>query len=286
MKPISSTTLLLTLLLLLSAKLSSQETAVANNNEAIFNQYVEHIAPYRKAPLETILEQTARFFIGTPYVAHTLDEAEEEQLVVNLVGLDCVTYVENVLALSFAASSNNLSFDNYKEYLKKIRYRNGEVTDYASRIHYTSDWVFNNEQNGLLENISQQLSSATKETKEINFMSTHRSAYKQLAQDDAMLCKIEQIEKDINSRGGFHYLPKHDIAVKAKDIPHMAMIGFATAIDGLDTTHVGFAYKKDGELTFIHASSGKMEVVIDAQTLSSYCESQKNCKGIIVAKIN
>ena len=269
---------------MLPASLFSQEKSTADSNEAIFNRYVEYIARYRIAPLETILEHTAHFFLGTPYVASTLDENDEEQLVVNLQELDCVTYVENVLALSLAANSNDFSFDNFKTHLQNIRYRNGELSDYASRLHYTSDWIFDNEKSGLLENISQQL-LGVQETKELHFMSSHRSAYKQLAHNDAMLYKIEQLEKDINSRGGFYYLPKGAIYGKAKEIPHMAVVAIVTTIDGLDTSHVGFAYKKDGELQFIHASSTKNEVVVDNKTLSNYCFSQKSCKGIIVAKV-
>ncbi|NLZ94219.1 MAG: DUF1460 domain-containing protein [Bacteroidales bacterium] len=285
MKPKLPTTLLLTLLLLFSAKLTSQETSVVTNSEAIFNRYVEHISPYRSTSLENVLEKTALFFIGTPYVESTLDKADEEQLVINLEEFDCVTYVENVLALSLSAKSNEFNFDSFKKQLQDIRYRNGEVVDYASRLHYTSDWIYENEINNRLKNSSLQL-LGRRETKEINFMSTHRSAYKQLAHDDAMLHKIEETEKHMNARGGFYYLPKQDIAAKAAEITHMALVGFVTTIDGLDTTHVGFAYQKDGQLTFIHASSGKVEVIVDSKTLSEYCLGQKNCKGIIVAEIN
>lgn len=276
--------LLSLLLFLLPLSVFSQETSLIDDNEATFNRYVEYIARYRIAPLETILEHTAHFFLDAPYVANTLDRTIDEQLVINLQELDCVTYVENVLALSLAASSNNFCYNNFMEQLKNIRYRNGRLSDYASRLHYTSDWIFDNEKSGLLQNISQEL-SGVKETKEINFMSTHRSAYKQFSHNDAMLHKIKQAEKAINNRNGFYYLPKGAIHNKANKIPHMAVIGIVTTIDGLDTSHVGFAYQKDGELQFIHASSTKNEVIIDSKTLSNYCFSQKNCKGIIVAKV-
>ena len=273
------------LLLLFPGNIFSQEIMAADKDELLFNNYVQQITPFRAEPIEVILEKTAEFFLETPYVANTLDKSEQEELVVNLSELDCVTYVENVLALSLAARSNNLSMDSFKKKLTEIRYRNNEVLDYASRIHYTSDWIFENERKGLLENISKDL-SGIKETKKIDFMSTHRKSYKQLKSDDGMLKKIVDIENVINDRGGFYYLPKDLIADKANDIPHMAVIGFVTSIDGLDTTHVGFAYKNNGKLTFIHASSALMKVVVDAKSLSDYCLSQKNCKGIIVAKVS
>lgn len=273
------------LLLLLSQNAFSQKVAVADKDKLLFHNYVEQITPYREQPIEIVLEKTARFFLGTPYVANTLDKGEAEELVINLTELDCVTYVENVLALSLVTRSADLSMENYMQKLKEIRYRTDEVSDYASRIHYTSDWVFENERKGLLENISKHL-NGIKETKKIDFMSAHPTAYKQLAADDAMLNKIVEMENRINKRGGFYYLPKNRIAAQAKDIPHMAVIGFVTAIEGLDTSHVGFAYHKNGELTFIHASSAEMKVVVDAKSLSDYCFSQKNCKGIIVASVS
>lgn len=277
--------LLTATLLLFSNNMFSQGVVVADIDKQLFDKYAEQIAPYQSEAIETILEQTALFFLGTPYIASTLDKDIEEDLVVNLHELDCFTFVENVLALSATAKSNNLSMDSFKEKLKAIRYRDGSIIDYASRLHYTSDWLYENQKNGLLENISQQL-GGVKETKQINFMSTHQGAYKQLATDDAMLNKIFAVEQFIKSRGGFFYLPKELIATKADLIPHLSVVGFVTAIDGLDTTHVGFAFKKkSGELTFIHASSAKMEVVIDRMSLSNYCVSQKNCMGIIVAQV-
>ena len=271
-------------LLLLSANLFSQEALIADNNEALFNNYVAYITPFKELSFEEVLEQTAHFFLGTPYVAGTLEINDKEQLVVNLKELDCVSYVENVLALSLVSISDDFCFHNFKAHLLKIRYRNGELSDYASRIHYTSDWIFDNQRKKLLRNISQEL-SGVKETKELNFMSNHRNVYKQLLHDNEMLSKIKQMEKTINNRGGFYYLPKDEIAAKASEIPHMAIVGIVTSIDGLDTSHVGFAYNKDGELGFIHASSLQEKVVIDSKTLSEYCLGQKNCKGIIVAKI-
>lgn len=285
--------LILIAIQLLPENIVSQAVVVADGDKQIFSKYSEQMAPYQSPSLEIILEQTAHFFLSTPYVAATLDKNNEEQLVVNLHGLDCVTFVENVVALSLATRSNNLTMDYFLQKLTEIRYRNNQVSDYASRLHYTSDWIFENEKKGLLKNISQEL-MGVKETKQINFMSTHQSSYKQLASDDAMLSKIVQQETVINSRGGFYYIPKELIAKQAKDIPHMAIVAFVTTIDGLDTTHIGFAYrhKNDGgenveneKLTFIHASSAKMEVVIDTLSLRDYCMSQKNCKGIIVARV-
>ena len=265
-------------------KSNSQETTITDTDKVLLNNYFNYISAYKEDVIEDVLEQTALFFQGAPYVANTLDQNKEESLVVNLKEMDCVTFVENVLALSLSTYNDSLSEEYFLRKLTEIRYRNKMIKDYSSRLHYTSDWIFENQKNSLLENISPQL-GGKKETKQINFMSSHQNAYKQLANNDAMLGKISQTEKIINDRGGFYYLPKDLIEAKAKDIPHMAVIGIVTAIKGVHTSHIGFAYQKNGILTFLHASSIKEEVVIDDKTLSEYCLSQKNCKGIIVAKV-
>ncbi len=259
------------------------ETIYTPEDKVVFEKYTEYIQEYRQQSLETVLEKTAEFFLGAPYVAHTLEVSDKEQLVINLREFDCVTYIETVIALAQTAKSNVLSFDAFANELEYIRYWTA-IENYASRLHYTSDWVWQNELKGIVKNLSKAL-GGVKETKEIRFMSSHRSAYKQLKSDDSMVEKIKLIEDDINSRQGFYYLPKNSITAKASQIPHMAMIGFTTSIEGLDTTHTGFAYKKNGKLTFIHASSAENKVVIDKKSLSDYCALQKSCTGVIIAEV-
>lgn len=260
-------------------------TLYTKEDKAIFDKYASYIEPFRDQPMDVVMEKTAEFFLETPYVAHTLEMTARETFVINLREMDCVTFVENVLALSLTAKSDELSFDKFMDELRKMRYRNGNIDDYASRLHYTSDWIYENEKRGVVKNISACL-GGVKETKRINFMSTHRDAYRQLKNDDAMWRKIKAVEDGINKRGGFYYLPKQEIEKAAPLIPHMSMIAFTTSIEGLDTSHVAFAYRLGDKLTFIHASSIEGKVVIDEKTLADYCDSQESCTGIMVVKIN
>ncbi|MGI6047846.1 MAG: N-acetylmuramoyl-L-alanine amidase-like domain-containing protein [Petrimonas sp.] len=262
----------------------SQEIDFKQQDKVIFEKYVKYIQPFCSKSKELILQKTAEFFLDTPYVGGTLDKNNTEKLVINLRELDCVTFVETVIALANTTASGDLSFDNFASQLQQIRYRNGVIDGYDSRLHYTSDWADNNVEKKILCAVNQQLGGVL-ETKTIDFMTSHRSSYNALKTDDDMFEKIGKMEDKINERDGFYYLPKDKIKLKATKIPHMAMIAFTTSIKGLDTTHTGFAYKKNGKLTFIHASSAKKKVVIDEKTLSNYCESQKSCTGIMVMPV-
>ena len=270
---------------LLTSNLSAQQRALyLPDDQAIFYKYIEYIQPWKSSSDEMILEKTATFFLDVPYVAHTLEVTDSEILIVNFRELDCFTFVENVLALYATAKSDLPTIDMFAENLQKLRYRGGEIDGYVSRLHYTSDWMYENELNGVLRNISADL-GGIRDEKIINFMSTHRDSYKHLKSDDDMLEMIVVAENNINSRGGFNYLPKANIAIAAPMIPHMAVVGFTSSIDGLDTTHVGFAFHKEDGLYFIHASSVENKVVIDNSTLSDYCSSRKSCTGVIIAEV-
>ena len=58
----------------------------------------------------------ARKLKSVPYVGHTLENRNKEQLVVNLRQLDCTTYVETVLALYLCIKNNKTSFDDFCNY--------------------------------------------------------------------------------------------------------------------------------------------------------------------------
>ena len=86
-------------------------------------------------------------------------------------------------------------------------------------------------------------------------------------------------EKEINLRPHY-YVPKQEIEKCSSGIKNGDILCFVTSIKGLDVTHVGIAYWKDGQLTFIHASSSAKKVIIQASSLRDYAEGIKSCKGV------
>lgn len=51
-------------------------------------------------PIGDVITAVGKSFLGTDYVAHTLEVGDTEQLVINLTGLDCTTFLENTLVFS------------------------------------------------------------------------------------------------------------------------------------------------------------------------------------------
>jgi len=220
-------------------------------------------------------------FLETPYVAKTLEIGEKENLVVNLSGLDCTTFVENVLAFYFTAKSETKDFDQFLHQLERIRYQNGTLAGYASRLHYFSEWIRDNEQKGILENITAKIGGKASD-KIINFMSTHRDLYPFLS-DDTNFEKIKAMEVGLNTKP-LYILSQHDLIAKEALVQSGDIIALATAIKGLDVTHTGFAIKAaNGRVHLLHASSSG-QVEISKLPLVDYLKKINKNIGITVAR--
>ncbi len=223
-------------------------------------------------------------FSGTPYVAKTLEVGEVETLVVNLQGLDCTTFVENVLAFGILLKNGQNNFDDFTQALETIRYKDGQLEGYASRLHYFSEWIANNEKKGLLKDITAEI-GGIEITKDINFMSTHRDLYPFL-KDEGNFKKIQASENYLNDQS-ICVLPQDQIESNEHLIESGDIIALATSIDGLDVTHTGIATReKDGRIHLLHASTGSMEVEVTKLPLSDYLKKVKKNTGIMVARPN
>lgn len=251
----------------------------------LFDKYISILSEKKNEPINKLVIESALFFLDSPYVASTLEKNKSEKLVINLHEFDCTTFVENCIALSKLLKSEDVSFSNFQAILTGIRYKNQKIDGYSSRLHYISDWKYENEINRTLQDISATL-GGKKIIKTINYMSTHPVAYKQLSTDEAQLTNISKIETEISNRDGqYIVIPKQKISSISKGIKNGDIIVFATTIKGLDYSHIGIAFWVNNELRFIHASSNKAKVVIEDKSLANYCNLSKTCSGITVLRL-
>ncbi|WP_438424074.1 N-acetylmuramoyl-L-alanine amidase-like domain-containing protein [Aquimarina macrocephali] len=269
---------------LIACSIQAQEITCSAKDKEIFTTRITTLK--KEYTPKTAFGETLVFvgktFLGTPYAAKTLEIGSKESLVINFQGLDCTTFVENVLVLSLMLKNGKDDFDTYTTYLEKIRYKNGKLDGYASRLHYFSEWITNNEQKGILKNITGDIGGIEIE-KDINFMSTHRELYPFL-KDDKNFKGIQQSETNI-SQSSVCFLPKGQIKEHEESMMSGDIIALTTSIKGLDITHTGIAIrKKDGRIHLLHASS-KGQVEISTLPLVDYLKKIKNNTGIIVNRV-
>lgn len=243
----------------------------------IFNCYLQKI---RLQKPNDQLPYTILYFLNTPYVHNTLEINDSEQLVINLHELDCVTYIENVLALLLTFHSQDTSFSGFEKYLKLLRYRDGKIDGYLSRLHYFSDWIKDNEQKGILKNITYRLKGRVPYQLNVFAMSsdTHNIMLKKYPQ---CVDSIKILEKQLKQQSYF-YIPKQEIQKHISQIKTGDIIGMTTSLKGLDIAHVGFALWKQDILYLVHASSTQKKVV--ENRCLNYLLSVKHFTGIVVIR--
>ncbi len=226
--------------------------------------------------------RTARFFMDMPYVGGTLEGDSKEQLRINLRELDCVTFVENVVALHLLLQSDHRTFANFCRMLQLIRYRNGIIDGYLSRLHYTSEWLANNSQKGIIS--LPAIPGCQNFAPDVSFMSTHCDAYPALKTHPSWCKTMGAIETNINELR-FCYIPKEQVKDSETSIRNGDIIAITTHIKGLDIAHMGFALVQNGRVYLLHASSETKKVMVSDETLHDYLARRKNHSGIIVARI-
>ncbi len=249
----------------------------------IYSGYIKTLQDKSELPFNDLIIESAKYFLGTPYVAGTLEnESGDEELVINLREMDCTTFVEYVLALSRTLKLTDSDVDDFANNLRQIRYRDGRIDGYANRLHYFTDWLYENDKNGIIKDLSQE-SGGIPFPVQLSFMSSHPDSYATLKRNPQLLREIAAIEKDINKHSYF-YLPEDKLTSYMPFLQNGDIVAFTTRIEGLDVTHLGFIYQEGGKTTFIHASTNGMKVIVNEESIADYVKRYKNTSGILIAR--
>ena len=213
----------------------------------------------------------AENFINTPYAAGTLEGAGAETLRVNLDSMDCTTFVETVMALASTANEHRYSWRDFIYNLRSIRYRNGEIDGYPSRLNYVSDWIVDNVARGNLQEITADHPKVRYRVKSLDYMTTHRDRYPALADNEENYTRMKSIEAGFSNHR-YPYIKASGL--KDNQIARVARDGdiivFTTSIKGLDATHMGIVKMVNGTPKLLHASSKAGKVVVDELSISDY----------------
>ena len=269
--------------LLLASIVSAQDYKIyyEPQDRVIFDNYLSVMKGKEHLSMDKLVVESAKFFLSAPYVANTL-EIEPEGLVINLRGLDCTTLVETVIALSKTVKDGDPSFDKFCKNIIFIRYREGKISGYQDRLHYTTDWMFENEKKGLLKRVIH-----TPEWERLNLdlyiMSSNPEKYKQLKGNKALASIVKEQEKEISSREHY-YLPALKVEKNRSFFKSGDIVGFTTNIKGVDVSHMGIIYKEGEQLTFIHASFTHKKVLVNKEPLSVYLNNTK-ATGVVLSRI-
>jgi hypothetical protein len=267
---------------LVATAVVAPKIVVTEKDKSILQEKLDKFSKEANLSAGELILKIGNDFKGTPYVGNTLDISNEENLIVNLRELDCTTFVENCVAIARTVKSGEPTFERFVKELETIRYRNGKPNGYTSRLHYFGEWIIDNEAKGVVTDIDSQIGGVKCPIK-VNFMSTHPDSYPQLKANPALIKEIKQIENKVSAKQ-FFFIPREKIAAHESQIKDGDIVALVTRIQGMDVSHVGLLFKKDGRVYFLHAplSGGKVETT--KVPLADYLKNSKNTTGIFVVR--
>lgn len=270
------------------AVLSVNAQAVFHNEAAdttrINNMLIDVVGQRLPTPGDAVVA-FAEKFLGTPYVAGTL-EGDPEMLRVDIDEVDCTTFADQIMALAVTADENRSSWRDFIFNLQKIRYRDGKVDGYPSRLHYVSDWAVDNVHRGIITDVTDRFPKCNYVVKTIDFMSANREKYPALA-DSANYARIKKVEVGYR-KYRYPYLKTGDLANKyiREGFQNGDIVAFTSSLPNLDVAHMGVIKIQDGEPYVIHASSSAGKVVITESPIDKFLKKNRGFTGVRVFRLN
>ena len=208
------------------------------------------------------IEFLSRKFLNTPYRESTLigDVNKPEVFVINFEGVDCFTFIDYIEAMRFSGS-----FPEFRERLKKIRYRSGEVS-FENRNHFFTDWREFNQ--GLVDDVT-ALAGAEKTKRARKALNRKRGGANLLPGIESKQREIIYIPSDVVDAAVIDRLRTGDY------------VGIYTRKQGLDVSHVGLIIRDKNRVYFRHASSDQKYRKVMDQDFRKYIDGKP---GIVILR--
>jgi hypothetical protein len=245
---------------------------------------------WRELEIGDRLATVGRALVGTPYQSHTLEIDDRiEGVSVNFNGLDCWTFFETSLAFArmIEEPRENWTPETLLHYIELDRYRDGKCTgSYLSRLHYLEEWSIDNENRGLVKDLTRNL-GGVKVPHQASEMTHGWKEYRYMRCNPYLRDGIARMEARVTELP-MNCIPLGRVKSASSKIHNGDIICIISKDVGsyVSTSHVGLAIRDSGgRVHFMHASSphnyGK--VVVD-DTIDAYLRRYKRDVGIMVVR--
>lgn len=229
-----------------------------------------------------LVVRAGKLRIGTPYVDGPQIDAPEE-LHITLQTLQCQSFVESSLAIARCVIAETPTAECFAREIQGLRYRDGQVNGYASRLHYFNDWLTDNTKRGNVVMLTEGMDTAPWQQR-FDYMTKHQKHYPALTHPD-VLAQIGADEARLTSTP-YRIIMKDRISGIEEGLQTGDIIAFVSSRKpGLMISHTGMVVRAtDGSLKLMHASSFHHKVVLTKADLTGYMNARPERIGIMVAR--
>lgn len=218
-------------------------------------------ASFTLDPGERIAYLSAQL-LGTPYKESSLigDKDTPELFVIDLSGLDCLTFLEYVEAMRISRS-----FSEFRENLQKVRYKDGKIS-FRTRNHFFTDWIEYNAER--IDEVTETIG---------NGRTVRNEKLLNRKQDGTNF--LEGIQPVLHS---ISYLPSESVDGEICSLLKTGdYLGIFASSAGLDVSHVGILIKGYDTMKFRHASSQEQYRKVVDEDFRSYIADKP---GILILR--
>ena len=221
------------------------------------------------------IEFYSELAMGTPKVLFCLGEGPDSEYdkdpLIDFARADCMTFVEQTLALAISKSYKE-TFDN----LQKIRYKDG-IIDFKKRNHFTiADWLPSNE--WLLKDATEEI--AERFCKEMTKIIDRRKDFVEMGCADT-------VDVPPPETLTVKYIPKNKLLKIEKNLKGGEIVSLIQNKPDIFSLHMGIIIKdRNNKTVFRHSSTPAKKVVNEPyKDLVDYLLKDKNIAGIIFMRV-
>lgn len=207
-----------------------------------------------------------------------------ETLHVNLDQFECVSFIESSVAVARCGWLGTATGECFERELIASRYRGGDIGDYASRLHYFTDWIGDNQARHRVVDLTPSLGGRPVYR---NFFYITRRRLQRAVVSDAVTMDLHQELASTEAR--LSAMP-HAVLDREQAPPVLSklqegdLVAFVRERPGLLVHHAGFAHWSGGKPRLLHASSYHHRVVITATDVTDYLLRRPERRGILVIR--
>ena len=247
-------------------RLLTKTTSLPKNRRILFISKYFKGRKYHPATKKRIKKQRSK--PKTKKEATNVRPQPIETLSTSFTYLDCMTYVEHVLALAATERADYVAF--LRRLVDVMCDAKGQPLMNHHRSHFTSHWADVNETKGYLVSVARGHKAAKTRKVTLNKVGENRTFY---IEDRFMISKKEQT---------IHYFPKEAILAGQADLKSGDIIAMVCDKEGLDVLHMAF-YVEEGNKKFMRHASYSDNKVMD-QDLTDYLTKKGYVKGLMVLR--
>jgi hypothetical protein len=216
---------------------------------------------------------------GVGYDRNESSPEAPEELRIELARFECVSFIESSLALARCGWARDPTESCFERELVLSRYRGGTPSSYASRLHYFTEWIADNDARGRLQDITSHLGGEPIR-KDFFYVSRRIPPREDL---DAMRLEMRAIEERLSSEAHVVLL-REDAREGLANLEDGDVVAFVRERQGMLVHHAGFVYRMEGRPRLLHASSYHQRVVLTPDDVTSYLLRRPERRGVIVAR--